>query len=159
MPLRSLITLPRPLRHAPSTGAGLPPDEAVPLDALAGPALGAALTAAAAGHHGPARAPPAATRRGAERERRSGCVSGVPVPAVSAIGSTWPTWSYEWFDSLAGPEVEPWMSHRDRVSRSVPLPYAKVCRFFLPPSDSSGWSSWLALEWTVCVTYEERARL
>lgn len=67
--LRTLLTLPRMLRHGTAVGAGLPPDEAVVLDVPGAP-LRAALAAAGAGDHAPARDLLSATRLGCEWERR-----------------------------------------------------------------------------------------
>jgi len=72
--LTTLLTLPRVLRHSDATGAGLPPDEAVVLDAP-DPSLRVALAAAAAGDHAPAAGLLAATREHAQWERRDACVS------------------------------------------------------------------------------------
>lgn len=88
--IRTLITLPRMLRHGAAVGAQLPPDAAVVLDPPA-PELRAALTAAYAGDHGPARELLAATRVGAEWERRGGYV---PRLAESALHS--PGWLDAW---------------------------------------------------------------
>lgn len=88
--LRTLITLPRMLRHGAAVGAHLPPDAAVVLDPPA-PELRAALTAAYAGDHGPARDLLARTRLGAEWERRGGYV---PRLAESALHS--PGWLDTW---------------------------------------------------------------
>ncbi|MFF2185627.1 hypothetical protein [Streptomyces sp. NPDC058155] len=88
--LRTLITLPRMLRHGAAVGAHLPPDAAVVLDSPA-PELRAALTAAYAGDHGPARDLLAETRVGAEWERRGGYV---PRLAESALHS--PGWLDAW---------------------------------------------------------------
>ncbi|MFC8825149.1 hypothetical protein ACFT9I_07295 [Streptomyces sp. NPDC057137] len=88
--LRTLITLPRMLRHGAAVGAQLPPDASVVLDPPA-PELRAALTAAYAGDHAPARDLLAATRVGAEWERRGGYV---PRLAESALHS--PGWLDAW---------------------------------------------------------------
>ncbi|WP_208298610.1 hypothetical protein [Streptomyces liangshanensis] len=77
MTLRTLLALPRMLRHGPAVGADLPPDTAVVLDPVH-PDLRDALRAAAGGDHGPARDLLAGTRRGAEWERR-----GVFVPQLA----------------------------------------------------------------------------
>ncbi|MFJ1599454.1 hypothetical protein [Streptomyces sp. NPDC088261] len=77
MTLRTLIALPRMLRHGATVGADLPPDTAVALDPVH-PNLRDALRAAAGGDHGPARDVLAATRRGAEWERR-----GIFVPQLA----------------------------------------------------------------------------
>ncbi|MFD5784299.1 hypothetical protein [Streptomyces sp. NPDC126933] len=90
MTLRTLLTLPRMLRHGAAVGADLPPDAAVVLDPAA-PELRAALTAASAGDHGPARELLAATRLGAEWERRG---SWVPRLAESALHN--PGWLDGW---------------------------------------------------------------
>ncbi|MGW1886505.1 hypothetical protein [Streptomyces sp. NPDC001970] len=92
MSLRSLITMPRLLRHGSAIGADLPPDEAVLLDEPPAP-LRAVVTAATAGDHGPARELLAATRLGAEWERRS---SSVGVLAESALHN--PGWLDAWLD-------------------------------------------------------------
>ncbi|MFD3921131.1 hypothetical protein [Streptomyces sp. NPDC058595] len=98
--LRTLITLPRMLRHGAAVGAHLPPDAAVVLDPPA-PELRAALTAAYAGDHGPARDLLAATRVGAEWERRGGYV---PRLAESALHS--PGWLDAWLaESPADPDA------------------------------------------------------
>jgi hypothetical protein len=86
VPLRSLITMPRMLRHGSAVGADLPPDEAVTVDAVADPALRAALSAAAAGDAAPARELLAETRLGAEWERRSVCVSELAECALHSPG-------------------------------------------------------------------------
>ncbi|MEV8409059.1 hypothetical protein AB0R12_25695 [Streptomyces niveus] len=88
--LRTLITLPRVLRHGAAVGAQLPPDASVVLDPPT-PGLRAALTAAYAGDHAPARDLLAATRLGAEWERRGGYV---PRLAESALHS--PGWLDAW---------------------------------------------------------------
>ncbi|MFF2942306.1 hypothetical protein ACFVSQ_20915 [Streptomyces niveus] len=88
--LRTLITLPRVLRHGAAVGAQLPPDASVVLDPPT-PELRAALTAAYAGDHAPARDLLAATRLGAEWERRGGYV---PRLAESALHS--PGWLDAW---------------------------------------------------------------
>ncbi|WP_405801851.1 hypothetical protein [Streptomyces sp. NBC_01506] len=94
--LRTLISLPRMLRHGAAVGAHLPPDAAVVLDPP--PAeLRAALTAAYAGDHGPARDLLAATRVGAEWERRGGYV---PRLAESALHS--PSWLDAWLAESPG---------------------------------------------------------
>ncbi|WP_328583231.1 hypothetical protein [Streptomyces sp. NBC_00370] len=90
MTLRTLITLPRMLRHGSAVGADLPPDTAVVLDPPA-PELRGALIAAAAGDHRPARDLLAATRLGGEWERRG---SWVPRLAASALHS--PGWLDDW---------------------------------------------------------------
>ncbi|UUN26886.1 hypothetical protein [Streptomyces sp. FIT100] len=90
MPLRSLLTMPRLFRHGSAIGADLPPDEAVVLDARPAP-LRAAVSAATAGDHGPARELLATTRLGAEWERRS---SWVGVLAESALHT--PGWLDAW---------------------------------------------------------------
>ncbi|MFJ2648735.1 hypothetical protein ACIO1C_18625 [Streptomyces sp. NPDC087420] len=77
MTLRTLIALPRMLRHGATVGADLPPDTAVVLDPVH-PDLRDALRAAAGSDHGPARDLLAATRRGAEWERR-----GIFVPQLA----------------------------------------------------------------------------
>lgn len=78
------------LRHGASVGADLPPDAAVVLDP-AGPELRPALGAAATGDHRPARDLLAATRLGAEWERRG---AFVPRLARSALHS--PGWLDAW---------------------------------------------------------------
>ncbi|WP_229700843.1 hypothetical protein [Streptomyces camponoticapitis] len=88
--LRTLITLPRMLRHGAAVGAHLPPDASVVLDPPT-PELRTALTAAYAGDHAPARDLLAATRLGAEWERRGGYV---PRLAESALHS--PGWLDAW---------------------------------------------------------------
>ncbi|MGW6305642.1 hypothetical protein ACWFRQ_32680 [Streptomyces niveus] len=85
-----MITLPRVLRHGAAVGAQLPPDASVVLDPPT-PELRAALTAAYAGDHAPARDLLAATRLGAEWERRGGYV---PRLAESALHS--PGWLDAW---------------------------------------------------------------
>ncbi|MEW2549556.1 hypothetical protein AB0910_27900 [Streptomyces sp. NPDC047002] len=69
MTLRSLLSLPRMLRHGSTVGTDLPPDTSVVLDPPE-PRLRPALVAAARGDHGPARALLAATRLGGEWENR-----------------------------------------------------------------------------------------
>ena len=86
MSLRSLITMPRMLRHGSAVGADLPPDEAVTIDAVADPALRAALSAAAAGDAAPARELLAETRLGAQWERRSVCVTRLAESALHNPG-------------------------------------------------------------------------
>ncbi|MGW7366903.1 hypothetical protein ACWGI8_26590, partial [Streptomyces sp. NPDC054841] len=98
MPLRSFITMPRLLRHGSAIGADLPPDEAVLLDDRPA-ALRAAVAAAVAGDHGPARELLAATRLGAEWERRSHYVGEL---AESALHN--PGWLDAW---LAGAPEDP----------------------------------------------------
>ncbi|AVZ72999.1 hypothetical protein SLUN_13155 [Streptomyces lunaelactis] len=85
MSFRSLITLPRMLRHGSSVGTDLPPDEAVSVDAPTEP-MRAALAAAAAGDHRPARELLAATRLGAEWERRSEYVAELAGAALRNPG-------------------------------------------------------------------------
>lgn len=67
--LRTLLSLPRMLRHGAAVGAGLPPDEAVVLDVPGAPLRGA-LAAAGTGDHGPARELLSATRLGCQWELR-----------------------------------------------------------------------------------------
>ncbi|MGW8955295.1 hypothetical protein [Streptomyces sp. NPDC055709] len=67
--LRALISTARMVRHTPRLADGLPPDDAVLLDAPDG-GLGPALVAAAVGDHEPAAALLAATRGAAEWENR-----------------------------------------------------------------------------------------
>jgi hypothetical protein len=74
------------LRHGSAVGADLPPDEAVTVDAVADPALRAALSAAAAGDATPARELLAETRLGAQWERRSVCVSELAECALHSPG-------------------------------------------------------------------------
>lgn len=88
--LRTLISLPRMVRHGAAVGAQLPPDASVVLDPPV-PELRAALGAAYAGEHGPARELLAATRVGAEWERRG---AYVPRLAESALHS--PGWLDAW---------------------------------------------------------------
>lgn len=88
--LRTLMSLPRMLRHGAAVGAHLPPDASVVVDPPA-PELRAALTAAYAGDHVPARDLLAATRVGAEWERRG---AYVPRLAESALHS--PGWLDAW---------------------------------------------------------------
>ncbi|MFD3520953.1 hypothetical protein [Streptomyces sp. NPDC058653] len=94
--LRTLITLPRMLRHGAAVGAYLPPDASVVLDPPA-PELRTALTAAYAGDHVPARELLSATRVGAEWERRGGYV---PRLAESALHS--PGWLDAWLAKSPG---------------------------------------------------------
>ncbi|WP_328725227.1 hypothetical protein [Streptomyces sp. NBC_00259] len=72
-------------RHGPSVGADLPPDEAVRLDERPEP-LRDAVAAATAGDHGPARELLAATRLGAEWERRSDYVGAFADSALHSPG-------------------------------------------------------------------------
>ncbi|MEU4094719.1 hypothetical protein [Streptomyces sp. NPDC026673] len=72
--LRTLLTLPRVLRHGTAVGAGLPPDEAVVLD-VPDVALRTALAAAGTGDHAPARELLSATRLGCQWEQRDVYVS------------------------------------------------------------------------------------
>lgn len=74
------------LRHGSAVGADLPPDETVTVDAVADPALRAALTAAATGDAGPARELLATTRLGAQWERRSVYVSELAECALHNPG-------------------------------------------------------------------------
>ncbi|MFI2778194.1 hypothetical protein [Streptomyces sp. ALB3] len=74
MRLTTLFSIPRVLRHSDATGAGLPPDDAVVLDAP-DPSLRVALAAAAAGDHAPAAELLATTREHAQWERRDSCVA------------------------------------------------------------------------------------
>jgi hypothetical protein len=78
------------LRHGAVVGAGLPSDTAVVLDP-AEPELRPALVAAAAGDHGPARDLLAATRLGAEWERR-----GRWVPRLAQVALHSPGWLDGW---------------------------------------------------------------
>ncbi|MFF9568216.1 hypothetical protein [Streptomyces sp. NPDC014685] len=94
MRLPFLLTLPRVLRHSAAIGADLPPDEAVVVDAP-DPALRAALTSAAQGDHGPARALLAATREHAQWELRDGYVSRLAAAALHNPG-----WLDAWQDEL-----------------------------------------------------------
>lgn len=91
MSLRSLITMPRMLRHGSAVGADLPPDEAVTVGAVADPALRAALAAAASGDAAPAGELLAETRLGAQWERRSVCVSELAECALHSPG-----WLEDW---------------------------------------------------------------
>ncbi|MEV5241125.1 hypothetical protein AB0K89_18765 [Streptomyces cinnamoneus] len=93
---RSLITYPRMLRHASTLSVGLPPDEAVVLDAPDAP-LRAALAAAAGGDHEPARELLAATRLGMQWERRNTYVS-----ALAEFALHHPGWLDAWLS--AAPE-------------------------------------------------------
>ncbi|MBD0747295.1 hypothetical protein BG418_37345 [Streptomyces sp. CBMA152] len=90
MSLRSLLSMPRMLRHGSSVGADLPPDEAVTLDAPDGP-MRDALAAVHAGDHGPAAALLAGTRLGAEWERRSTYVAQLAAAALHS-----PHWLDAW---------------------------------------------------------------
>ncbi|MFD9797056.1 hypothetical protein ACFWXK_39635 [Streptomyces sp. NPDC059070] len=90
MHLRSLLSMPRMLRHGSSVGADLPPDEAVTLDAPDGP-LRDALAALHAGDRGPAAALLAGTRERAEWERRSTCVGRLATAALHSPG-----WLDDW---------------------------------------------------------------
>ncbi|GAA2941236.1 hypothetical protein ACFPN0_20055 [Kitasatospora cinereorecta] len=92
MRLTALFTIPRVLRHSDAIGVGLPPDEAVVLDAP-DPSLRAALTAAAAGDHAPAAELLAATREHAQWERRDACVSGLARASLHHPG-----WLDSWLE-------------------------------------------------------------
>jgi hypothetical protein len=89
------------LRHGSAVGADLPPDEAVTVDAVAEPALRAALAAAAAGDASPARELLAETRLGAQWERRSAYVSELSECALHNPG-----WLDSWLnDSPDDPDA------------------------------------------------------
>ncbi|GGP73340.1 hypothetical protein GCM10010278_59390 [Streptomyces melanogenes] len=90
MHLRSLLSMPRMLRHGSSLGAGLPPDEAVTVDAPDGP-MADALAAVHAGDRGPAAALLAGTRERAEWERRSTYVTQLAAAALHSPG-----WLDDW---------------------------------------------------------------
>ncbi|MEU0988449.1 hypothetical protein [Streptomyces sp. NPDC005953] len=94
MSLRSLMSMPRMLRHGSAVGADLPPDEAVTVDAVTDPALCDALSAAALGDAAPARELLAETRLGAQWERRSNCVSALATSALRHPG-----WLENWLDT------------------------------------------------------------
>ncbi|MFJ6849386.1 hypothetical protein ACIQM3_02435 [Streptomyces sp. NPDC091271] len=96
MRLTTLFTLPRVLRHSDATGAGLPPDEAVVLDAP-DPSLRVALAAAAAGDHAPAAELLALTREHAQWERRDTCVTRLARASLHHPG-----WLDSWLE--ASPE-------------------------------------------------------
>lgn len=93
MSLRSLMSMPRMLRHGSAVGADLPPDEAVTVDAVTDLPLRAALDAATTGDAGPARELLAETRIGAQWERRSGCVAALAGSALRHPG-----WLEKWLD-------------------------------------------------------------
>ncbi|SPE62023.1 hypothetical protein SNS2_4345 [Streptomyces netropsis] len=82
---RSLITYPRMVRHASALSVGLPPDEAVVVDAPDAP-LRTAFAAAASGDFGAARELLAATRHDMQWERRDGCVSDLASFALHNPG-------------------------------------------------------------------------
>lgn len=92
MRLPFLLTLPRVLRHSATIGADLPPDEAVVVDPPDAP-LRAALAAATAGDHGPARDLLAATRAHAQWELRDGYVTRLAEAALHNPG-----WLDAWLD-------------------------------------------------------------
>ncbi|WP_285564867.1 hypothetical protein [Streptomyces sp. RTGN2] len=85
MRLVFLVAFLRILRHRDAVGADLAPDEAVALDPPDAP-LGAALAAAAAGDHGPARELLASTRVHAQWERRDAYVSRLARTALHHDG-------------------------------------------------------------------------
>ncbi|WP_329540754.1 DUF4034 domain-containing protein [Streptomyces sp. NBC_01358] len=85
MRLVFLVSLLRILRHRDAIGADLAPDEAVVLDPPDAP-LRAALTAATAGDHGPARELLASTRAHAQWERRDAYVSRLARTALHHDG-------------------------------------------------------------------------
>ncbi|MBB4893183.1 hypothetical protein FHS39_002214 [Streptomyces olivoverticillatus] len=93
---RSLLNLPRTLRHASALSVSLPPAEAVVVDAPDAP-LRAALTAAASGGFGPARELLAATRQDMQWERRSGYVAALAEFALHNPG---------WLDAWLADEPE-----------------------------------------------------
>ncbi|MBM7437076.1 hypothetical protein [Streptomyces sp. HB132] len=100
MRLTSLFTIPRVLRHSDAIGAGLPPDDAVVLDAP-DPSLRVALAAAAAGHHAPAAELLAATREHAQWEHRDTCVSRLARASLHHPG-----WLDSWLeDSPEDPDA------------------------------------------------------
>ena len=90
MSLKSLMALPRLLRHGDRVGADLPPDEAVVLDAP-DPELGAALDAARADDSGPLRALLARTRTARDWEYR-----GTVLNEASAYALHHPGWLDSW---------------------------------------------------------------
>ncbi|WP_406146605.1 hypothetical protein [Streptomyces sp. NBC_01012] len=92
MRLTTLFSLPRVLRHSHAMGAGLPPDEAVVLDAP-DPSLRVALAAAATGNHAPAAELLALTREHAQWERRDTCVSRLARASLHHPG-----WLDSWLD-------------------------------------------------------------
>ncbi|MHC5700555.1 hypothetical protein OTC26_003700 [Streptomyces tirandamycinicus] len=83
--LRALISTARMVRHTPRLADGLPPDDAVLLDAPDGE-LGPALVAAALGDHEPAAALLATTRGSAEWENRDRYVMRLAAFAYSRPG-------------------------------------------------------------------------
>lgn len=92
MRLLFLVAFLRILRHRDAVGADLAPDEAVVLDPP-DPALRAALGAAAAGDHGPARELLAATRTHAQWERRDAYVGRLARTALHHDG-----WLEAWLE-------------------------------------------------------------
>jgi hypothetical protein len=88
--LRSLLNLPRMLRHGSTIGTDLPPDTAVVLDPPA-PRLRPALVAAATGDHRPVRELLAATRLDGEWENR-----GAWVPRLATAALHNPGWLDDW---------------------------------------------------------------
>uniref|UniRef100_A0AAU3GS63 DUF4034 domain-containing protein n=1 Tax=Streptomyces sp. NBC_01401 TaxID=2903854 RepID=A0AAU3GS63_9ACTN len=100
MRLTTLFSLPRVLRHSHAMGAGLPPDEAVVLDAP-DPSLRVALAAAATGNHAPAAELLALTREHAQWERRDTCVSRLARASLHHPG-----WLDSWLeDSPENPDA------------------------------------------------------
>ncbi|MEK8144531.1 hypothetical protein NKH18_30955 [Streptomyces sp. M10(2022)] len=99
------------LRHSDAIGAGLPPDDAVVLDAP-DPLLRTAVAAAVAGDHGPARELLAATRRHAQWERRDEYVRRLAGASLNHHG---------WLDS--------WLEGSPRTpTRSWSRPTPACCR-------------------------------
>lgn len=86
----------RIVRHRDAIGTDLAPDEAVALDAPDTP-LRAALAAAVAGDHAPARELLAATRTHAQWERRDACVSRLARTALHHDG-----WLESWVQESPG---------------------------------------------------------
>ncbi|MCA1221355.1 hypothetical protein [Streptomyces sp. 8L] len=90
MTLRSLLSLPRMLRHGSTIGTDLPPDTAVVLDPPA-PRLRTALVAAALGRYLPVSHLLAATRKDGEWENR-----GAWVPRLATAALHNPGWLDDW---------------------------------------------------------------
>ncbi|ROQ82148.1 hypothetical protein EDD95_1754 [Streptomyces sp. CEV 2-1] len=96
MRLAFLLAFLRVVRHRDAIGTDLAPDEAVALDAPDAP-LRAAVAAAVAGDHAPARELLASTRTHAQWERRDACVSRLARTALHHDG-----WLENWTQESPG---------------------------------------------------------